>query len=296
MDRAQLELLVAVADEGTLTGAARRLRTAQPALTRRLSALERQLGVALFERGRHGTVATPAGRSVVAEARTALLALERADRAAARVAAGLEGSLRIGTTPTLGADLLPRVLAEFRDLHPEVGIELVASGNSSLLHEQVADGSLDVAIAVTPAPRDPRLSIAAAGPQEFALVLPTDDPAAALASVPRRLLGERPLVALPRGEGLRIVLERVLTDARVRGDVAIETPEREMLLPLVAAGLGVALVPEAFARQRTAAGVEVRPLDPPVRREVGAIVRTGADDPLVRSLSDLVGEALATPA
>ena len=116
------------------------------------------------------------------------------------------------------------------------------------------------------------------------LVVPSGHPLAELDVVDRsELVGER-LVAIRAGEGLRQLLDRVFRDLGTDPDVSIETSDREMLLPLVAAGMGVTLVPDHFARRRLVDGVEARPLRPAVHRRVGAIVARGEASRQARDL------------
>ena len=203
-------------------------------------------------------------------------------------AAGTRGVLRVGTTPTLGADVLPPSLAAFRTSHPEVRLTLTASGNSSELRRAVADGVLDLAVAVVPDALEDGLVVGRRARQVFVAVVPADDPAVGRGVLARSALTTRPIVALSRGEGLRAVLETVFAAAGAVPDIAIETSEREMLIPFVAAGLGVTVVPRAFARQRAGLGTAVLPLRPSVHREVGVVVREGQQDPLVTAFGELV--------
>jgi DNA-binding transcriptional LysR family regulator len=120
--------------------------------------------------------------------------------------------------------------------------------------------------------------------QTFVLVVPSGHPLAALDVVDRaKLAGER-LVAIRAGEGLRQLLDRVFRELEVDPDVSIETSDREMLMPLVAAGMGVTLVPDHFARRRLVEGVDARPLRPAVHRRVGAIVARGEASRQARDL------------
>ena len=273
MERADLELVVAVGRTGSLTAAARLLHIAQPALSRRLAALERGLGAALFQRGRHGATPTVVGRALIEGATTALVAIERAEQDASDAAAGRAGRLRVGVIPTLGAVLLPPVLAAFRASHPGVRLELVARGNSADLRQRVARGELDIAIAVLAAGAEPGVRVAARGQQRFVVVTPSDTPLRARnGKVDRRQLLNLPVVTIVEGEGLRQQLDSVYADLGAEPNIAFETSEREMLLPMVAAGLGITLVPEGFARQRSAAGLLVYELSPALDRTVGAVV------------------------
>jgi DNA-binding transcriptional LysR family regulator len=284
MDRADLELVVAIGRTGSLTGAARVLHVAQPALSRRLRALEQAAGGPLFERGRHGARATPAGRVLLEGAATALAAIEAVERDTADAVAGRAGRLRVGTTPTLGADVLPSALFAFRQAYPGVRLDLSSSGDSGRLRREVATGGLDVAVAALGATPEPGTAVAVAGQQRFVLIAPVDLHLRAgrrRGSVPRAVLGEVPVVALVRGEGLRDLLEEITAGTEAAPAIAIETSEREMLAPLVAAGLGVSLLPEVFARDRSIPGVAVYTLDPAVARPVGAVVASGRRSAIV---------------
>ena len=292
MDRADLELVVAIARTGSLTAAARTLHTAQPPLSRRLQALERAVGAELFTRGRHGATPTVVGRALVERAEQALDAITRAEQDTSDVAAGRAGRLRIGVTPTLGAELLPASLAGFRASHPDVRIDLASSGDSAGLRRGVRDGDLDVAVCVLDADDEAGVKIAARGEQRFVLIAPADMRLAKGTSrrVSTRALVGLPLVVISAGEGLRVVVDQLLAGLGAEPVITIETSEREMLVPFVAAGLGASIVPEGFARQRTATGLSTYELEPPVKRAVGIVVGTGRPTALVTAF---VGEVVA---
>jgi len=253
-------------------------------LSRRLQQLERTVGAQLFLRGRHGATPTAVGRALVESAEAALAAMDRAEQDAADAAAGRAGRLRIGVTPSLGAILLPGVLASFRRTRPNVRLDLVASGDSASLRNLVAAGELDVAIAGLAATNEPHLRVALTGEQRFVLIAPAD--LRLPHAVHRRALIDLPLVTLTSGEGLRQQLDLVFAELRAEPNIALETSEREMLVPFVAAGLGVALIPEGFAGARPTKGLRIHELDPQVSRTIGAVV-PDADPP------ELVGQFLS---
>jgi DNA-binding transcriptional LysR family regulator len=290
MDLADLELVATTAEVGSLTAAAERLHVAQPALSRRLARLEREVGGALFERGRRGARTTPAGEALAEGAADVLDAVRALERRTRDAIAGRVGLLRIGTAPTLGADVLPPILAAHRRTHPDVQLEVTSNGDSDWLLRQVATGELDVALAVVPArvPRD--LVAAVERRQTFVLVVPSGHPLADLDVVPRRRLAEERVVAIRAGEGLRQLLDRVFREIDAEPDVSIETTDREMLMPLVAAGLGVTLLPDHFARRRAVDGVEIRPLRPAVSRPVGAVVSRASATRQARDLVERLGD------
>jgi DNA-binding transcriptional LysR family regulator len=284
MDRADFEAVVAIARAGSLTGAAQQLHIAQPPLSRRLQQLEREVGAPLFRRGRHGAIPTPAGRALIDAAGTALAAIARAEQDAVDAAGGRSGRLRIGVTPTLGSVLLPAVLGAFRRSHPDVRLDLTASGDSADLRRQVGHGDVDLALAARGNALEPNTTVALKGSQHFVLIAPTD--LGLPKAVRRRALVDLPIVAISAGEGLREQLDHVLAELDREPNISIETSEREMLVPFVAAGLGVALVPEGFARARPARGLAIHDLVPPVRREIAVFVPTGDAPLLVRAFLD----------
>jgi DNA-binding transcriptional LysR family regulator len=261
-------------------------------LSRRLKRIESEIGAPLFTRGRHGATPTIVGRTLVERAETALAAIRRAEQDAEDVASGRAGRLDIGVTPTLGAVLLPSALAAFRQSHRDVRLDLVASGDSADLRQRVRDGHLDVALAVLARPPEPGTRVALRGQQRFVLVAPRDlrlGRSANAAKVRRTVLADLPVVALSKGTGLRQQLDDVFDELGVSPEIAIETSEREMLVPFVAAGLGVTLVPEGFVTGR-APGCTIYELDPPVRRSVGAVVAKGQLPTLVAALLDTLSE------
>src|SRR5437764_3926431 len=286
MDRADFELVVAIARAGSLTGAARQLHIAQPPLSRRLQQLERTVGASLFLRGRHGATPTAVGRALVESAEAALAAMARAEQDVADAAAGRAGRVRIGVTPTLGAVLLPAVLAAFRRRHPRVRLDLVSSGDSASLRQRAAAGELDVAIAGLSGQPEPRTRVALAGEQRFVLIAPAELRLGE--AVRRAALVDLPLVTLTSGEGLRQQLDLVFAELDAEPNIAIETSEREMLVPFVAAGLGVAIIPEGFARARPAKGLRIHDIDPVVRRDIGAVIAEGEVSTLVREFLDVL--------
>ena len=276
-------MAVAIADGGSLSAAAQRLHTAQPALSRRLAGLEREVGGPLFHRGRQGASATAEGRVLIERARAALAAIAAAEVDTKAACLGRGGHLRIGTTPTLGAELLPAALARHRAEQPDVTFDLSVSGDSPGLRRRVVDGELDVAVTVLGRDLDPGLRVATKAPQSMVVALPPDHPLAARTRVPRSDLVGVPMIALTRGEGMRALLDEVFEEFGATPEISVELSERELLMPFVAAGLGATVLPERFALQRAPDVVALRPLSPPLSRAVGAVVRSGPRSPLVEA-------------
>jgi len=176
------------------------------------------------------------------------------------------------------------VLAAFHRAHPDVRLDLTASGDSGWLRAQVASGELDIAVAAVAARAEAGTQVALSGEQKFVLIAPAD------LHLPKTVRHEKlarlPVVTLTAGEGLRQHLDQIYAGIGAEPDIAIETSEREMLVPFVAAGIGVALVPDDFARARPAGGLTIHQLAPPVRRAIGAVVAPGEVPALVAAFLD----------
>src|SRR4051812_21953167 len=118
----QLRYFVAVAEEGNLTRAARRLHIAQQSLSQQVRVLEAQLGAALFERSTRGVELTDVGAVLLREARPVLAQAERAVEAARRAASGEQGTLRVGFLSSVSNYLMPPVVRAFRARHPGIAL------------------------------------------------------------------------------------------------------------------------------------------------------------------------------
>src|SRR5436305_5480460 len=150
MNFRQLECLIAVVDEGTFTRAARAVGITQPSLSQHIRTLEDELGGAVLERLPRGVTLTPAGRSLLPEARTAVRALERG-RQGARSALALElGELEIATVLSMAVGYLPRHIGVWHDRHPNVSIRLHEFRHRTLLEDAVEQGVADFAVGPQP--------------------------------------------------------------------------------------------------------------------------------------------------
>src|SRR5947207_1105925 len=150
MNLRQLECFVAVVETGSFTRGARSLGITQPSLSQHIRSLEQELDGAVLERSPRGVGLTPAGRTLLPEARAALRAVERGRRGA-RAALALEaGELEIATVLSMAVGLLPRYIRMWQERHPGVGIRLREFRHRSLLEDAVEQGVADLAIGPLP--------------------------------------------------------------------------------------------------------------------------------------------------
>lgn len=139
LDWSLVQAFLAVAENGSLSGAARALGASQPTLGRQIKAIETQLGAELFQRQPRGLTLTETGASLVAPARAMRDAMHQIALTAAGVQQKLEGSVRITASVAVAAYHLPKIIADLRQAEPDIAIELVASDETGNLHYREAD-------------------------------------------------------------------------------------------------------------------------------------------------------------
>lgn len=291
-----LRALVAVAEQGTVTGAAELLHVAQPALSKQLRALERQVGSVLFERTPRGLVLNEAGRAVLEPVREALRQWDEAQRAL--TALRTAGRLVVGMQTAVGRGLQRRVLARMRELAPGVTatLRLVPWSDPTA---GLAEGTSDVAFLWLPAPLA-GVDVVPVATEPRHVALPADHPLAARPAIRFAELLDQPFVALPAEAGVLrsfwLAEDQRAGRAPVVGAVA-ETADAAF--EAVATGLGIALVAEGNAALYTRPGVVTRPVPdlPPAVLALGwrADDRRLAVAAFVRAVEEALPAASAGP-
>ena len=221
-----LEYFLAVADNRSFTRAAKRLHVVQSGVSATVKALERELGAELFVRGPAGVALTPAGQELHSHARATLDAARAAKDAVNATRGAVRGTVTLGTLTSISVIDLPTLLADLHARHPEVRIQLrVDSSGTTGLARQLRDGDLDIAFLVFTGvpPADLHARLAAEIPLQ--LVVPTDHPLAARASVALAELAGMGFVDGPPGYGNRIVVDNAFAAAGVERTVALEVAD-----------------------------------------------------------------------
>ncbi|NUW45301.1 LysR family transcriptional regulator [Nonomuraea rhodomycinica] len=261
MELRLLTYVVTIAEEGSVSGAARRLHLTQPTLSRQLRELERQVGGALFDRTGRGLTPTPAGEALVRRARV-VLAEARAALDEARLAGqGLSGRFTVtfagsGINGPLGA-----ALGRLRRELPRVDLRLRESFNDAEMSQAVLDDHCDLAVQRLPL-RDARLATRLWWREPMTLFLPEGHPLAHGAEpAPLSALGQIPLVLWPREVSPRSHDEIIALchHAGVVPRIGAEGHSVQTLLALVAAGFGGAVLADSHRALRRV-GVTPRPL------------------------------------
>ncbi|GGT26690.1 LysR family transcriptional regulator [Nonomuraea spiralis] len=286
----ELRYFVAVAEELNVTRAAERLFVSQPALSKQLRVLERQLGFALLERVPSGVTLTRQGEALLPVARE-LLERWAAGVETARAAAPT-GTLIIGMQTAVGRGLQQEALRLFRRALPgwEVSLRLVGWDDPS---GGLADGSSDVAFIWLPVP--PGLETYVLVTEGRGVAMPADHRLAELAEVPFAELRDEPFIALPPAAGpLRdFWLARDARDDDPVVGVTANTPEE--VFEAVISGLGVVLVAEGNATLYKRPGMVYRPVAGLPPGQLAIAWRRGDARPQVTAFVDALRQAAARP-
>jgi DNA-binding transcriptional LysR family regulator len=279
MELHQLRYALAVADHGTFTAAAAACYVAQPSLSHAIRALERELGVELFHRVGRRTTLTSAGRALLPPARDVFRALDALRADVGSVAALSSGRLDLVALPTLAVDPLTPLVGAFRTAHPGVTVHLAHPDDSRQLVTRVQSGDSEVGITELPVVAD-GLVARRLGRQQLVALLPPGSPGGTLGL---EALARRPLVVQRPGTSTRDVLDRALEDLGVSAEVAVETDQREAIVPLVLAGAGAAIVPRPMATAARQQGAVVAAVRPALWRQLGLVHRAAPLSPAARA-------------
>ncbi|HHT8829140.1 MULTISPECIES: LysR family transcriptional regulator [Burkholderia] len=292
MELKQLRAFVTLAEELHFGRAAQRLFIVQPALSMQIKALEAELGARLFERDRHKVELSDTGRVFLPEARATLQQAARAEQIARLSSRGEIGTLRIAFVSSVLPALLPAVLRTMRERYPLIALEL----KDMPTPDQVAalrDRRIDFGMIRLPAAYagiDTRVVLE----EGFVVALPLDHPLAAHHTVSAAALRGQPVFVLARryAPGFHDDMLLALSRAGTTLDIAQEFGEFTTMLALVAAGMGIGLIP-AEAASALPPNVLAWPLDLAGHRSGIGLAWTDLDSPLKRAFVDAIEHVTA---
>lgn len=245
MEPQLLSAFLEVADSGAFTRAAERLHLSQPAVSKRITALETQLGRRLFDRiGRHIRL-TDAGRTLLPYARKVLADIEDGRRALSRLDGAVSGRLSIGTSHHIGLHRLPPVLSRFTRDYPEVDLDLHFM-DSELACQSVLAGRLELGIVTLPPQPLPQLETRVVWPDPLALVVAPDHPLLKLTPFQLRALAAHAAVLPDAATYTHRIVTAALAADGVIPRVRLATNYLETLKMLVVIGLGWSVLPQSM--------------------------------------------------
>ncbi len=232
-----LQYFLQVADEGSITRAAEKLGVAQPALTRRIKQLERDLGAELLVRLPRGVRLTSAGSDLLEHARRVVAEVSRARDQVRGNSRALRGRVVVGTSPTLAPLLLPGCVARARELLPGVALKLVEGFSPQLLDALLA-GRLDLAVMTNP-PRSPALALTPLLSEPLVVVSTPE----ARGTRPAYSVAELSRLPLLVSAGLRALAEEQLAASGASLKIEAEVDSIEAIRRLLLSGIGATLMP-----------------------------------------------------
>lgn len=261
-----------VAGQGSFTAAASHLQLTQSAVSQQIKALEDECGVVLFDRSGRVVRLTDAGHVFLTHVERILSQVENARVEMAEMAGGTRGHCRLASLPSIAAYLLPQALASFQKLYPRVELQLMESVQMHLL-EWVQQGKVDFSIMSLPV-HDPHLESIFLLRDEFVLMVPKDHALVHHRTVRIASLVNERFILYPKGAGGRDLFVDACRQAGFEPYIAFESDDRETILGLVAAGVGITAVPRLIAHHTRVDGpVMVNITDPRLVREVGIVWR-----------------------
>lgn len=272
MRLSQLETLIHVAELGSLSRAAERLHIAQPALSRQVRMLERELGTQMFDRHGRGMVLTESGHEVLRHAYRVFGELDEIRSVAAEGDTGLRGHLSVGLPPTVSDLLTLPLVTAMTDRHPNATLRVV-SAYSRFLLDWLRRGDIDLAVLYEGGPIRTLRTVPLLD-EELHLIGPPDAGLSIDNPVPFAELAEAQMLLPSRGHGLRNLLDTAAAEAGFDLSVRIEADSYTTLKDLVKAGHGLTILPLAPIHAEIAlGGLSYAPLvDPtPMRRLVLAV-------------------------
>lgn len=269
MDTATLQALLAVAETGSFSRAAERVFLTQPAVSKRIGALEAQLGTRLFDRIGRRIRLTPAGEALVVHARRILAELDDARRRLANLAGTVSGTLAMATSHHIGLHRLPPALKRFHARYPQVQLDLRFM-DSEKACQAVARGEIELAVVTLPPRPSAPLRAVPVWDDPLEIVVSPEHELAQGPVTPKRLL-EHPAILPGAGTYTREIILQALGALRQRIQVGMTANYLEVLKMLAAIGLGWSVLPRTMIDD----SLKVVRMGKRIRRSLG-IVTHGA--------------------
>ncbi len=301
LDVKRMKVLREVASQGSFSAAAEALNFTQSAISQHVAALERETGARLVERGARGIRLTDAGRALVAHTEAILCRIDAAEEELAAIAGLRGGRLRLACFQSAGATLVPQAVAVFHNRHPQVELGMVEAEPEEA-YTLLRTGEIDLAIvydhASVPGTLQPDLELTPLVEDSYDVILPADHPLAKRSKLSLADVADEPWIASTLANGCRRITEEVCRQAGFEPRVAFEADDTLACQALVAAGVGVTLMPR-LALTSIHPGVVARDLTDRPRRKVWAVrletaYRSPASEAMLQILGDVAEEFTET--
>jgi LysR family transcriptional activator of glutamate synthase operon len=281
MELRQLQYFVKVARKQHVTQAAEELHIAQSAVSRQIHHLEDELGIQLFVQHGRNLHLTPAGKLFLKRVEVVLADLDRAVLEMHELTSPDHGEIRIGFPHTLGIHLVPKLVAEYLKQYPNVRFKF-KQGNYEALLNYVAQGEVDLAL-TSPCPvKDSHVAGDALLTEELFVVVPSNHAFVNRESIILSDLKDESFILFSEGYSLRNIVWNACVKAGFEPNIAFEGEETDTIRGLVAAGMGISLLPEmALTGQSDLMPVKIPIASEKVSRTIGIVRRKNAKLPLL---------------
>lgn len=272
MELRQLRYFVEVAEREHVSEAAVELHVAQSAISRQIANLEAELGVELFEREGRNVRLTHIGKIFLTHTKTALKAIDHAKKQIDEYIDPERGSIKIGFPTSLASNLLPTVVSEFKKKYPKIGFQL-RQGSYNFLIESVENREIDVAF-LGPVPSEhPEIIGDILFTENFYALVPSSHPLVNQEHVNLRDLHDEDFVLFPEGYVLHQLVIDGCKQSGFTPKVSSQGEDLDAIKGLVAAGIGITLLPEsAFNDLNPHYSAKVAIQNPELKRTVGIII------------------------
>lgn len=267
MDISALQAFLAVAETGSFSRAAERIYLTQPAISKRIATLERQVGTRLFDRMGRGIRLTEAGAALLSRARAVLKELEDVKRSIANLSGTITGELLLATSHHVGLHRLPGALKRFHETYPDVRLDLRFM-DSEKACTAVAKGDIEFAVVTLPPMAGPSLQVEKIWDDPLDIVVSHDHPLTRVKRVQLAMLLDYPAILPGPGTYTREIILGAFGSLRDRIQVGMATNYLEVLKMLAAIGLGWSALP----RTMIDGGLKVVQIEKrEIRRELGIV-------------------------
>ena len=285
----QLRVFRAAALERNFSRAGDAVGLTQPAVSRSILELESQLGLKLLDRTTREVVLTEAGASLAARLERVLDELDQALQDVSGMASGRRGKVRVASSPTLSAHLMPACIAACARREPDIELVLLDRVQQDVL-DSVRGGEVDFGVVIEPSSADD-LQAETILVDPFVLVVPADHALAGRQEVRWAELAERPLVLLDHSSGSRRLIDDALRAHGVVPRVAQQLGHPTTVFRMIEAGIGIGVMPALAAAPQALAPLRVVPLAPRVQRRVMLVHRRNrAPSPLAQRVWALIAD------
>ncbi len=245
MDISNLNAFVAVADTGSFSIASEQLFLTQPAISKRVSALELELDVQLFDRIGRKVTLTEAGIALLSRARTILQQVEDSKRAIKNLSGHIAGKLSIGTSHHIGLHRLPPILRAFTHAHPEVELDLHFMDSEEACHA-IEHGDLEIGIVTLPLEPAKVLKTYEIWPDPLEIVVNQSHPLTLLKKITAEQLAQYSAILPTRGTYTRQIFEHTMSKHKLKLKVGLSTNYLETIKMMVSVGLGWSVLPRSM--------------------------------------------------